>query len=55
VQRFYSRNYKSVEGASRTKAEIQPFGVNDATIIGSINSIKVTQKEAEEMLRKIGQ
>ncbi|MGE0638263.1 MAG: hypothetical protein AB7P01_17595 [Bacteroidia bacterium] len=52
---FTVGNYKSVEDAQKIKAEIQSLGVNDATIIGSINSIKVTQKEAEEMLKKIGQ
>jgi hypothetical protein len=52
---FTVGNYKSVEDAHKIKAEIQSLGVTDATIIGSINSIKVTQKEAEEMLKKIGQ
>lgn len=48
-------SYKSLEEAQKVKTEIQSLGVNDATIIGSINSIKVTQKEAEDMLKKIGQ
>lgn len=48
-------SYKSVQEVTKIKAEIQALGVSDATIIGSINNIKVTQKEAEEMLKKIGQ
>jgi hypothetical protein len=52
---FTVGSYKSLEDAQKIKAEIQSLGVTDATIIGSINSIKVTQKEAEEMLKKIGQ
>ncbi len=48
-------SYKTVEDVLKIKAEIQALGVSDATIIGLINNIKVTQKEAEEMLKKIGQ
>lgn len=47
--------YNTAQEAEKVKAEIKALGVSDATIIGSINNIKVTQKEAEEMLKKIGQ
>jgi hypothetical protein len=46
-------SYKSVQEVAKVKAEIEALGITDATIIGSINNIKVTQKEAEEMLKKI--
>ena len=52
---FTVGNYNSVSDAQKVKAELLSLGATDATIIGSINSIKVTQKEAEEMLKKIGQ
>ena len=47
--------YNTAQEAEKIKAEIKALGASDATIIGSINNIKVTQKEAEEMLKKIGQ
>ncbi len=48
-------SYKTVADVQKVKAEVEALGVSDATIIGLINNIKVTQKEAEDMLKKIGQ
>lgn len=48
-------NYKSLKDAQNLKAEINGLGVGDVTIIGAINNIKVTQLEAEAMLKKIGE
>ena len=48
-------SYKTVADIQKVKAEVEALGVSDATIIGLINNIKVTQKEAEDMLKKIGQ